>query len=65
MDDFIQRVVDEKTELDDRLEKLLDFYDKPEFRALDVEMQKLMSEQITHMTEYSRVLHSRLLLLDI
>ena len=42
MEPFIQRIVDEKAELDKRAGKLGDFVKSEKFHSLDSEMQSLM-----------------------
>jgi hypothetical protein len=55
-----QRVVDEKTELDERLTKLIAFLDNPLFAGLDSDEQDRMKRQAEHMTNYSVVLGERI-----
>lgn len=54
-----QRVVDEKTELDERLTKLIAFFNSPIFAGLPADEQYLMKRQADHMTSYSVVLGER------
>lgn len=63
MESFIQRIVDEKTELDERAVKLGDFVKSEKFHSLDSEMQSLMVEQYDVMKRYSVILGKRLELL--
>ena len=51
-----QRVVDEKTELDERLTKLIAFFENPVFVELPDDEQDRMKRQADHMTNYSVVL---------
>ncbi|WP_368121004.1 crAss001_48 related protein [Bacteroides thetaiotaomicron] len=64
MEPFIQRVIDEKAELDERAVKLGDFVKFEKFHSLDSEMQSLMVEQYDVMKLYSVILGKRLELLD-
>lgn len=64
METFIQRIVDEKAELDERAGKLGDFVKSEKFHSLDSEMQSLMVEQYDVMKRYSVILGKRLELLD-
>lgn len=63
MEPFIQRIVDEKAELDERAGKLGDFVKSEKFHSLDSEMQSLMVEQYDVMKRYSVILGKRLELL--
>jgi len=54
-----QRVVDEKTELDERLTKLIAFFNSPIFAGLPADEQDRMKRQADHMTSYSVVLGER------
>lgn len=63
MEPFIQRIVDEKAELDERAGKLGDFVKSEKFHSLDSEMQSLMVEQYDVMKRYSAILGKRLDLL--
>jgi hypothetical protein len=64
MKPFIQRIVDEKTELDERARKLGDFVKSEKFHSLNSEMQSLMVEQYDVMKGYSVFLGKRLELLS-
>lgn len=58
---YQQRVVDEKKELDDKLEKLSKFIDNEDlFFALEIEDQDLLGEQEDLMKRYSEVLQKRI-----
>ena len=63
MEPFIQRIVDEKSELDERSAKLGDFVKSEKFHSLDSEIQSLMVEQYDVMKRYSVILGKRLELL--
>jgi hypothetical protein len=54
------RVVQEKKDLDTKLNKLLDFMESEEFRKLDRYEQLLMREQYHFMRHYSWILDTRL-----
>lgn len=64
MEPFIQRIVDEKTELDERAGKLGNFVNSEKFYSLDSEMQSLMVEQYDVMKRYSVILSKRIELLN-
>jgi hypothetical protein len=64
METFIQRIVDEKAELDERAGKLGDFVKSEKFHSLDSEIQSLMVKQYDVMKRYSVILGKRLELLD-
>lgn len=56
-----QRVVDEKTELDEKLSKLDQFIaESPIFKKLESEDRMLLEEQFRAMTEYSNILYNRI-----
>lgn len=56
-----QRVVDEKTELDDKLSKLKGFtHHSPLFGTLVLEEQERLLRQYSYMTMYSKVLGERI-----
>jgi hypothetical protein len=55
-----QRVVDEKTELDERLMKLIAFFDNPIFAGLPADEQDRLKRQKEHMAGYSDVLGERI-----
>lgn len=60
MQDFQQRVVDEKTELDDKTSKLGAFTQGPLFASLPNEEQARLIRQYTLMGGYSEVLGERI-----
>lgn len=64
MELFIQSIVDEKAEPDERAGKLGDFVKSEKFHSLDSEMQSLMVEQYDVMKRYSVILSKRLELLN-
>lgn len=55
-----QRVVDEKTELDNKLAKLKDFGKTAIFDSLPTEEKQRLTEQEMHMANYSDVLGRRI-----
>ena len=55
-----QRVVDEKVELDTRLEKLRAFFTTPIFQELDYHDQWLLKLQENVMSDYSEILETRI-----
>lgn len=60
MEDFQQRVVDEKAELDAKIEKLSAFNGSGVFASLPVEEQSRMCDQIGAMRRYSAILAERI-----
>ena len=55
-----QRVVEEKAALDEKLAKLLAFFDTPTYAALATEDRLLLIAQHTHMRAYSDTLGTRI-----
>lgn len=55
-----QRVVDETTELNEKLTKLRSFFNNPIFRDLDQLEKERLSRQETVMTEYAKILSERI-----
>lgn len=55
-----QRVVDEKSELDDRHAKLLAFFGSPIYASLSADEQARLSQQAYFMSAYSGVLGERI-----
>lgn len=64
MSTFIERLRTEKQELDEKLRKLEDFLATDAFTGLANIDKLLLEKQFGIMTEYSRVLNSRLMRLD-
>lgn len=62
---FVQRIIDEKEQLDERLEKLERFLASEKVETLDSEMRRLMTHQAEIMGNYSYILDKRLELLNI
>jgi hypothetical protein len=64
MSTFIDRLRTEKQELDEKLTKLEDFLATDTFTGLANIDKLLLEKQFAIMTEYSRVLNSRLMRLE-
>jgi len=64
MSDFIQRLVEEQTELKEKIIKLEDFMFGENFSKIDPQQQKLLKIQIFCMKGYHEVLMQRLMLLS-
>jgi hypothetical protein len=61
MESLLQRIIDEKKELDDRINRLINFLITPEkFNALTPRNQKLLFDQEKAMREYSSILETRI-----
>lgn len=60
MKDWQQRVVDEKTELDGRLDRLRAFFGTGLYRTLQPLQQDLMQRQASYMDAYSSTLRERI-----
>ena len=60
MKDYQKRVVEEKSELDSKLQKLRQFIAGIGFTGIDPKEQSRMIRQSLHMTEYSNVLLERI-----
>lgn len=58
--DYQQRVVDEKEELDTRIQKLATFFETETFKNLDVAEMDRLGRQFTHIRGYSEVLTERI-----
>ena len=57
---FIQRLIEEKNQLADRVYKLHAFTDTAGFKKLDVTDQYVLHEQLNHMNIYLSILVRRL-----
>ena len=64
MSTFIERLHTEKQELDEKLTKLEDFLSTDTFTGLANVDKILLEKQFTVMSEYSRILNSRLMRLE-
>ena len=60
MQDWQQRVVDEKAELCERLAKLRQFRQTAEFAAMESDDRSLMEKQAEYMQEYADILGRRI-----
>ena len=61
MEDYQLRVVEEKRELDDKIEKLDDFISSKDFlKKVSSIQQDLLIQQLMFMKNYSMVLHHRI-----
>lgn len=60
MDKYQERMVAEKSDLDDKIKKLGEFIDGHVFSGLDAEDQTLLRMQRIAMVSYSRILTQRL-----
>jgi hypothetical protein len=60
MQEFQERVIIEKSELDQKISKLSEFMVTDLFKGLDEEEKGRMVAQLTHMTRYSQVLKERI-----
>ena len=60
MNDYQQRVIKEKEELDVNWQKLLDFFSTSTYKALSTEEQVLLNDQSELMVKLSNVLGKRI-----
>ena len=60
LEDWQQRVVDEQSELFDRLEKLIAFTCSEPFKKLPVDKQEQLVQQASHMNAYNDILAARI-----
>ena len=58
----VERVIREKADLDEKLEKLNKFIGDPAFKAIHLDHQSLLRLQASYMQKYSEVLKHRLAL---
>ena len=58
--DWQQRVVDERDQLKERLEKLRAFFKTAQFEKLDEDGQRVMRQQAVFMGEYLSILDYRI-----
>jgi hypothetical protein len=56
---YQQRVIDEKTELDERIGKLCAFLKSDAYRALPDTDRFLLDRQLSHMRDYAHILFMR------
>jgi hypothetical protein len=59
-DDVKARLINERTELRERMEKLRKFIDTPEFDSLDMENRFLLCQQEMVMEQYEKILTRRI-----
>ena len=60
MDNFIERLLNEQSELNERLEKLQAFQATEDFLKLEAVQQSLLNVQANAMATYSQVLAERI-----
>jgi len=60
MEDYQEQVIQEKADLDLKIEKLNRFVSGETFQLLDSEEQQRMTEQLSYMNAYSEVLGRRI-----
>ncbi len=60
MQDFQQRVIDEKSELDNKIDKLATFVDSDKFETLSAKDRSLLYQQLNIMINYSAILGARI-----
>ena len=60
MEGYQDRVVVEKDELDERIEKLTNFIQSVKFQSIPEEEQELLTRQLEVMREYSSILEERI-----
>ena len=58
--EHVQRVINERVELKDKIDKLLNFMQGDVFRALMPHDRYLLAQQLKHMTSYHEVLEARI-----
>lgn len=60
MEDWKDRAIKEKDELDEKIEKLDAFIDADNFWKLPITQQLLLYNQLDHMVQYSAILGQRI-----
>jgi len=60
LEDWQQRVVDEQSELFDRLEKLVEFTGSAKFKEFPADKQEQLVQQAHHMNAYNDILTARI-----
>lgn len=63
MSDFKSRLLTEKTELDEKIEKLSSFVQGEAIKSIDPRQQELLTKQLPTMQQYSEILNERISLL--
>ena len=61
MEQWQERVIQEKKELDEKIDKLKKFLDEESIDALDQTERLRLEVQLTIMESYSNILHARIL----
>jgi transcription termination factor NusB len=64
MNDFINRLIDEKQQLDEKIEKLNSFIRSENFKSIEMVQQSLLQVQLLSMETYSQCLTERLMWLS-
>ena len=64
MNDFIDRLIDEKQQLDVKIEKLTQFIQSENFKSIEMVQQSLLQVQLLSMETYSQCLTERLVWLS-
>jgi hypothetical protein len=64
MSTFIERLLQEETELNEKKAKLQTFIDSDGFKNVDKEQQSLFKIQLNAMATYSECLNQRLILIN-
>jgi transcription termination factor NusB len=64
MNDFIDRLIDEKQQLDEKIEKLTTFIHSENFKTIEYVQQSLLQIQLLSMETYSQCLTERLVWLS-
>lgn len=64
MSDFKSRLLTEKTELDEKIEKLSSFVHGEAIKSIDTRQQELLAKQLPTMQQYSEILYERIGLLN-
>lgn len=64
MSNFLERLKEEKSQLDERVMKLQMYLDEQKHKELAVEMQILLSVQCKAMKVYQEILEARLFLIE-
>ena len=60
MKDFVERLIVERNELTEKIEKLNTFMDSDKFKELTCEHKSLLAGQMYHMVKYRDILISRI-----
>lgn len=60
MEDYQKRVIDEKKELDSKIEKLNSFFETATYNSMEYDDRKLLLDQSDAMSKYSEILEERI-----